>query len=63
MKLTESGTKIATAVFKIMSKLSILFPQIIFYAFKPLFRGVDLKVLKEAYWSAKKQNYNILTKL
>lgn len=46
MKLTESGDKIATTIAKIMSKMNILFPQIIFYAFKPLFRGVDLKVLK-----------------
>lgn len=40
-----------------------MFPQKIFYLFKPLFRGSDLKVLKETYMNGKKQNYNIVTKL
>ena len=46
MKLTESGDKIAGTMARIVFKLSILFPQIIFYVFKPLFKGLDLKVLK-----------------
>jgi hypothetical protein len=46
MKLTESNERISPVIAKILSKLNILFPQIIFYAFKPLFRGIDLKVLK-----------------
>lgn len=46
-----------------MTKLSINFPQITFYVFKPLFKGVELKVLREIYMNAKKINYNIVTKL
>jgi hypothetical protein len=46
-----------------MTKLSILFPQIIFYVFKPLFKGPDLKNIREVYLSAKKVNYNLVTKL
>lgn len=63
MKLTETNEKISPVISEIIKKLYILFPQKIFYLFKPLFKGSDLKVLKEAYMNAKKQNYNIVTKL
>ena len=48
---------------KIMTKLSILFSQLMFYVYKPIFRGGDLKITKDIYMSAKKANYNLVTKL
>ena len=68
IKIAETNDKVSHVVAKILAKLAMLFPEIYFFTFKPLFKNTQqsdqsLRSLKDTYLHMKKSSYNIVTKL
>jgi hypothetical protein len=48
---------------KILEKISIYYPQIMYYTLKQFYKGEESKSVREVFLNIKKIYYNLITKL